>query len=278
MSEALDNTINTIQNYIKEIIKDMITIRTKYVEASEKIIDKLRTLLDQKKLNYVLRRLYDYVAVVESDTAQISQVTAPDIKLVYRGGKMTLQTDSGQIEVPEVPLFEFKPVSPQQAFTNITEAGSREMFLIAVGKVNGLYSPDYENVYYYYYRLNYFGCLLWQGIEIPINITLFIPPVTVMLKSAIMYEGEMYYREFSPGHFAKVIVTRCNYRVVVQGVEALINGLFIETLTSFDGELYFLISGVKVSKGVRSRETGNYANEIYVFYSALPRPLIFVRY
>ena len=278
MSEALDNTINTIQNYIKEIIKDMITIRTKYVEASEKIIDKLRTLLDQKKLNYVLRRLYDYVAVVESDTAQISQVTAPDIKLVYRGGKMTLQTDSEQIEVPEVPLFEFKPVSPQQAFANITEASGKELFFIAVDKVSGLYNPDYENVYYYFYRLNYSGSAWWRGIEIPINVTLYIPPMTVMIKSVILYEGDIYYREFSPRHFAKVIVDRCNYKVDVQGVEALISGLFIETLTNFDGGLYFLISGVKIGKGAYSKETGNYANEVYVFYSALPRPVIFVRY
>lgn len=275
---TLDNVIDKINGYIKQIIQDMITIRTKYVEASEKIIDKMRYLLDQKSYNYVAKRLYDWVVAIETPSAIMSQAYAPEMKLQYSGAKMTLQYDSEYIEVPSVPVFVFEPQPIAQRIDEITSVAVSNAVLVRVKKAEGLEPPDYENAYNYFYRLNYDFPISPDGYatyDLPAKF-ISLWGVVYQLSKFIVYSGAHLSRWIIKDQkkasaridIGKVIVTKDTYDVEIDAVRMYLT-------TDYDGELGFIVYGIDVGKGTYLEDVGAWVREVLCIF-ATEKPIILV--
>ena len=150
---SVDEAIAKIDSYIKEILKDIVTLRTKLVDVSTRILTKTRAILDNTILKYVRKQIYDDVIVIEKEGISAPQIIPPDLKLNYTGTYMDLETDGEVIQVPSVPVFKFEPVDPRTV-GNINPLIIRECFWLITQKVEGLPQGDYEDVNNNYYRLD----------------------------------------------------------------------------------------------------------------------------
>jgi len=120
--EKLSEALSTINNYITQVIRQMINARTKLVTTSEKILDLLINSLNTMPYTYNIRlgQVYDPFVRVEQSGVPHLDIQKPRMKLSYQGDKMTLNLPNGQsVEVPEVPQFVF---SPKPISEIITEA------------------------------------------------------------------------------------------------------------------------------------------------------------
>jgi len=155
---TLDETISKIDNYIKTIIEDMINFRTKRLEASQKVLDKIKALMEAATYLYRLGDLYDKAVKVETDALKQHDIVRPTIKVNYKGAKMTLWYDSNYVDVPSVPVFVWELKKPEEAMMNIGIDHIRRNLAIKLPTdANVVQEPDMENTFGKYYFLEYQG-------------------------------------------------------------------------------------------------------------------------
>ena len=119
--EKLNEALSTINNYITQVIRQMINARTKLVTASEKILDLLNSSLTNVSYNIRLGQVYDPFVRVEQSGVPHLDLQKPRMQLSYQGAKMTLSLPNEQsIEVPSVPQFSFTPVEPSVVLDEIS--------------------------------------------------------------------------------------------------------------------------------------------------------------
>jgi len=155
---AIDDTIQKIDNYIKTIIQDIITFRTKRLEASQKVLDKLKALMEATTYLYRLGDLYDKAIKIETETLKQYDITRPKLKLRYTGPKTSLLYNNYYIDVPSVPIFKYESYKPEKLSVEMgTEAIKRSIAIKLPLDTNVKEPPDLENAYGKYYFLDYVG-------------------------------------------------------------------------------------------------------------------------
>jgi len=111
MSEAINETLQYIDSVIEAIISDMIMVRTKLLEASQKILDKIKSLMEATTYTYRLGDLLDKAVKIETDMIKQSDISKPRISIKYTGAKTTLFYNGYEIQVPEIPVFVYEPTN-----------------------------------------------------------------------------------------------------------------------------------------------------------------------
>jgi len=111
---TVEEAIAQIDSYINAIIQDMIKFRTKRLEASSKVLDKIKALMEAISYSYRIGELYDKAIKIETETLKQRDISAPRIKLSYTGPKTTLLYNNYYVEVPEVPVFVWETRKPEQ--------------------------------------------------------------------------------------------------------------------------------------------------------------------
>jgi len=149
---TLDEAINEIDSYIKTIIQDMINFRSKRLDASIKVLNKLKEVMDTVLYTYRVGQLYDKAIKIERPALKQFDVVKPSLQLKYTGGKTRLYTDSAYIDVPSVPVFVFEPISPNYATLHAgTEVFKKHLALKFPINAEIEELPDVENAYGKYY-------------------------------------------------------------------------------------------------------------------------------
>ena len=155
---AIDEAIAYIDTLIETIIQEMILFRTKRLEASQKVLDKIKALMDATVYTYRLGDLLDKSVKVETDRLKHFDLTKPSLKIRYTGPKTRLWLNGNYIDVPEVPVFVFEPTNTDKA---IHEMGvsmiERNIMIKFPLDANVAEPPDFENAYGKYYKLAYTG-------------------------------------------------------------------------------------------------------------------------
>jgi len=155
--EKLSEALSTINNYITQVIRQMINARTKLVTASEKILDLLNSSLGIMSYNIRLGQVYDPFVRVEQSGVPHLDLQKPRMQLSYQGEKMTLSLPNEQsIEVPSVPQFEFTPVEPSVVLDEISiETLRRNVYFKFPIDAPVDEDPDMTNAYNKFYISTY---------------------------------------------------------------------------------------------------------------------------
>ena len=164
---TLDEVISEIDDYIKTIIQDMINFRSKRLEASSKVLDKLKALMEAVTYMYRLGELYDKVIKVETDKVKTYDIQRPRLRIKYTGALTKLFTDTTYIEVPEVPVFKWEPITSGYAVSETAVEHLRRNIVVKLPvDVNVAEPPDMENAFGKYFYMNYAGFshdyLVWE--------------------------------------------------------------------------------------------------------------------
>jgi len=155
---GLDEAIQKIDNYIQQIIQDMIDFRTKRLEASSKVLDKIKALMEALTYSYRLGELYDKVIKIERVGMAQRDITAPRIQVKYTGSKMRLYTDSTYVDVPEVPVFVWETKKGDQlSYEAGVETLRRNLAIKLPTETSVEEQPDIENTFGKFYFLDFYG-------------------------------------------------------------------------------------------------------------------------
>jgi len=163
----LSNALNTIDNYISEMISKMINARKKIIDASKKTLDTIDTLLTQMpySYNYRLGHVYDPIVRVDFTGLSTRDIHKPRMQLQYQGAKMTLTYDTDKtIEVPSVPQFIFTPPNMPQVFTELTlDLLRRSVYFKFPADATIDEPPDVSNAYNKFYISTYSDSQIVEG-------------------------------------------------------------------------------------------------------------------
>ena len=155
---TLDEAIQEIDSYIQTIIQDMINFRAKRLDASIKVLNKLKEVMDTVLYTYRIGQLYDKAIKIERPAFKQFDIVKPSLQLKYTGSKTRLYTDGAYIDVPSVPIFLFEPVSSGYALMNAsTEQIRRSISFKFPITTNIAEEPDMENAYGKYYFPDFSG-------------------------------------------------------------------------------------------------------------------------
>jgi len=155
---TVEEAIAQIDSYINAIIEDMIKFRTKRLEASSKVLDKIKALMEAISYSYRIGELYNKAIKIETETLKQRDVSSPRIKLSYKGPKTTLLYNNYYVEVPEVPVFVWETRRPEQlAYEANFEVLRQNMALKFPVETNIAEDPFIENALGKYYLLDLSG-------------------------------------------------------------------------------------------------------------------------
>jgi len=155
--EKLNEALSTINNYITQVIRQMINARTKLVTASEKILDLLNSSLSIMSYNIRLGQVYDPFVRVEQSGVPHLDLQRPRMQLSYQGGKMILSLPNEQsIEVPSVPQFSFTPEETSVILDEVSiEVLRRNVYFKFPIDAPVDEEPDMQNAYNKFYVSTY---------------------------------------------------------------------------------------------------------------------------
>jgi len=257
---AIDDTIQKIDNYIKTIIQDIINFRTKRLEASQKVLDKIKTLMEATTYLYRLGDLYDKVIKIETETLKQYDITKPRLKLQYIGSKTSLFYNNYYINVPSVPIFKYEPYKPEKLSTEMgIEAVRRSIAIKFPLDTNVGVEPDLENAYGKYYHLDYVG--FWHMYEEWIDFSgkkvtmmgMIMEINTILTYLYYTYHRHLpingvYYDFWIDVYFGKVI----GKTTTVTGSEVTdveYPCTFFEVRSNYNGDHSFIVFGNEYTKG-----------------------------
>jgi len=153
---SLEESISYIDSLIQQIIQDMFNFRQKRLEASKKVLEQLKTLMDTTNLIYRLGELYDRVVKVEHPLSGLSDISRPRLKIQYTGDKMPIWVDYEAILLPEVPPFEYEYKEEGKAELKMSIETLRDNVLIRFPiSANVSETPDIEDETGKYYYFNF---------------------------------------------------------------------------------------------------------------------------
>jgi len=190
--EKLNEALSTINNYITQVIRQMINARTKLVTASEKILDLLNSSLANVSYNIRLGQVYDPFVRVEQSGVPHLDLQKPRMQLSYQGEKMTLNLPNEQsIEVPSVPQFEFTPVEPSVVLDEISiETLRRNVYFKFPIDAPIDEDPDMTNAYNKFYISTYSSSEITQyAYESPVQGKAFIVEGGIFLCDKFIVES-----------------------------------------------------------------------------------------
>jgi len=163
----LTDALNTIDNYISELINKMVQARLKIVQSSEKTLQMINSLLDSMPYNYKYRlgTVYDPIVRLEYDDLSTRDIQKPRMQLQYTGAKMSLTYDTDKtIEVPSVPQFVFTPPNMPQMVTELTlDLLRRSVYFKFPASADIDETPDVENAYNKFYVSTYSNSQITSG-------------------------------------------------------------------------------------------------------------------
>jgi len=281
---TIDEAIAYIDDCIETIIKDMITFRAKMLDASSKVLDKVKALMDATTYIYRLGDLYDKAIKVETDVLKQADIVKPRLKLQYVGAKTSLMYNSNYIEVPSVPVFVWEPKPPEGVSHEMgVEVIRRNISLKFPIETNIAETPDVENAYGKYYSLEYRGMsyeyveiLMYDGRKLNIfgaameieSIPIYM---TYYFRRTLTIDGTQYlfYINF---RFGKVIMHRyIDPTTTIENVE------YPCTLVTFGseygGDVSAILFGNEVPRGPKLDAV--YARDVLFVY-ATDKPLMFI--
>lgn len=272
---TIDDTIQKIDNYIKTIIQDMINFRSKRLEASQKVLDKLKALMEATTYLYRLGDMYDKAIKIETDTLKQYDITRPRLKLRYIGTKTTLFYNGYYVDVPSVPIFKYEPYKPEKLSVEMgTEAIRRNLAIKLPLDTNVAEPPDLENAYGKYYFLDYIGWshdyLTWT-IFTGKKITLMGMIMEINVIDTYMYyifqrkltiDGTQYLFWINV-NFGKVVAKT----TTVTGTEVTdveYPCTLFELATEYSGNCSFIVFGNEYTRGVQSDSV--YVRDVLMVY------------
>ena len=158
----VDNVIQKADNYIKEMIRLMVSARLKQKNASEKVLKKLVEAVEHTRYTYRLGRLYEPLVRVERGGYTAKDLSKPTITLQYAGGYTTLYYDSNEIQIPEVPDWVIEPWTPSSPVINPLQASVDTLedyfFRVSILRFppdsDVEQSPNAENTFWKYYQFD----------------------------------------------------------------------------------------------------------------------------
>ena len=155
---AINEAIAYIDTLIETIIQEMILFRTKRLEASQKVLDKIKALMDATVYTYRLGDLLDKSVKVETDRLKHYDLTKPSLKIRYTGPKTRLWLNGNYLDVPEVPVFVFEPTNTDLAAHEMgVSMLERNILLKFPVDTDIAEEPNIENAFGKYYYLKYSG-------------------------------------------------------------------------------------------------------------------------
>jgi len=257
---TLDETISEIGSYIQTIIQDMINFRSKRLDASIKVLNKLKEVMDAVLYTYRLGELYDKAIKIERPAFKQYDVVKPSLQLKYTGGKTRLYTDSAYIDVPSVPVFVFEPVSSGYAIMNAsTEQLRRNISLKFPITTNIAEEPDMENAFGKYYFPDFAG---WS-FHYTSNTFYAGKKVTLMgmimsINAILVYQYYVFQRKLTIDgveylfaidvNFGKVIATTTTVQgQEIENVEYPCS--WFELLTDYPGDVSVILYGNEYTRG-----------------------------
>ena len=158
----LQNAINSIDSYIDAILSDLIKYRLNRVQASKLILEKLRTkYLNSWSLSYAQKQIHKMKVALSKGSITSAEALPPSLKFNYNsevGGYSTLTHETGTIDVPQVPVFVFETPSVDDFLHSFSKQVFEDVLLARFAlDANIDETPDYENSYGKYYRLQFDG-------------------------------------------------------------------------------------------------------------------------
>jgi len=277
---SIDETISKIDTYIQNIINDMINFRTKRVEASSKILDKLKTLMDQVSYIYRLGELFDKAVKVETESLRQYDLSRPRLKISYKGAKTDLFYNGNYISVPTVPVFVFETKKAEDLSLEMTaEALRRNIMLKFPIDANISEPPDMENAYGKYYLLDYMGFTYYYA-----EVTRFAGKKVTMMGMIMSIDKILYYLTYVFGrdltidgstysfrvsiHVGKIIATTTTVQgTEVPGVEYPCT--YFELLDKYGGDFSYIVFGNEYTPG--PEYVGWYTrNVLLVYFNGTP--------
>lgn len=285
MAEELDRVISKIQDYINRIIQDVITIRAKHVDASNKIISKMKEMMDymMDKYRYVTKKLYDYVSVVETDFATLSETYAPNIYLQYTGPKMALTYDTETIYVPQVDVFVFEPLPGPKVLGELTAENVSNFILFRVTKKTTytLVGYTFEDIHSRYVRLK---CIEARGGTPFIESAEFTSPKYITLYGAVFAvkgyemttEYELQAKITKEDHYAYAKIRVGRWKIEKDTLTVWLDGGYVYLETNFPDNASWIIYGFDVGKGVYHSERNVWYLLVDIYYVA-GRPILIVQ-
>jgi len=284
MSEAINETLQYIDSVIEAIISDMIMVRAKLLEASQKILDKIKSLMEATTYTYRLGDLLDKAVKIETDMIKQSDISKPRISIKYTGAKTTLFYNGYEIQVPEIPVFVYEPTNVDKGIHEMgIEMIKKNVVLKFPLEANISESPDFENAYGKYYFLEYEGVpfdycplLLLQGIKVSVlgfafeldhlestSVYRFARELTI---NGTKHRFELYV------YFGKLIGHRyIDPSTTIENI-AYPCTLF-DMLTPYGGRFYWIIFGNEVIGNVK---IDTYYERTCAFIYAVDTPLFYV--
>jgi len=257
---TIDDTIAKIDNYIQTIIQDMINFRTKRLEASSKVLDKLKALMEASTYLYRLGDIYDKAIKIETPSMIQYDLKKPRIELKYKGSYTPLVYNSNVIRVPSVPVFKYEPYKPERLSAEMgIEAIRRSLAIKFPLDTNVGEPPDLENAYGKYYFFDYVG--FWHLYETWIDFTgkkitmmgMIMEINTILTYLYYTYHRHLpingvYYDFWVDVYFGKVIGST----TTVTGAEVTdveYPCTFFEVRSNYNGDYSFIVFGNEYTKG-----------------------------
>jgi len=284
MSEAINETLQYIDSVIETIISDMINFRTKLLEASQKILDKIKSLMEATTYTYRLGDLLDKAVKIETDMIKQSDITKPRISVKYTGPKSTLFYNGYEIHVPEIPVFVYETKKADQSIIEASiEMVRRNVLMKFPIDASIEESPDVENAYGKYYYLNYEGppemycpVLFLTGIKISVlgfafELDHLEPTSTHLFARELTINGTKYRFEVWV-YFGKLIGHRyIDPTTTIENISY--PATLFQFLTTYPGDVWMNIFGNEVVKGAK---IDTYYERICAFVYAVDKPIFYI--
>lgn len=284
MSSAIQDAINYIDSLIETIISDMILFRKKRLEASQKVLDKLKELMSLTTYTYRLGDLLDKAVKVETDRLKHFDLTKPSLKIRYTGSKTRLWLNGNYVDVPEVPIFVFETKNPDRA---IHEMGismvERNIWIKFPVDTNISEEPNMENAYGKYYKLTYIGPAFeyltidyLAGKKLAIfgfafELDVIYSYHSYKFERILTIDGEMHPFDMYV-YYGKLIGKRyIDPKTTIENLEYPCT--LIEMFTTYSGTHSYIFFGNEVTRGPKK---DSYYKRTVLFIYAVDKPIFFV--
>ena len=263
---GIEDTISYIDSQIQEMISKILNARSKHIDAINQILTKIKSIQDEAGLTYRQGATYDKMSKVETSSLQQFDIQRPKYTLSYTGNKMTLHYDSETIDVPEIPFFVFEPPNiPNSIHAIGQDLLSKVLYVMLEIDANVEESPDAQNAYGKYYRLEYSSRVLGPDtvtFATPKPVTIPVPIMTI--KSFDFDEGLIYSKTlhidgveywFSIGAYYGMVTMDTKDIDGATITDVKHDGIMFYCSTNYTNNCWWLIFNNRYAKGISTNGT-----------------------